>query len=219
MSYEFVKFVLIYILSNFEIIKKNKMELNLDLNKRYTFADYYTWADEKRRELFDGFIKMMTPAPNRIHQQISKRLNFKIQYYLQNKKCEVYYAPFDVRLPNNGEKSDDKIYTVVQPDICIICDLSKLDERGCLGSPDMIIEIVSPSNSKHDVEDKFELYQKHGVREYWIVFPYEKTINVFLLNSSGKYELVGMFAENSKVQVNIFEGDLFIDLAEIFIEI
>ncbi len=196
-----------------------RMELNLDLNKRYNFADYLTWADEKRRELFDGFIKMMTPAPNRIHQDISKRLSFELQRYLQKKSCEIYYALFDVRLPKNGEKADNTIYTVVQPDICVICDLSKLDERGCIGAPDMIIEIVSPSNSKCDVEEKFELYQSHGIREYWVVFPHEKTVNVFLLNESGKYHFKGMYAEDSKVPVNIFKGDLVIDLAEIFEEI
>ena len=206
------------IICNFGVNNTIKMELELDLTKRYTFDDYLTWADDKRRELFDGIIKMMTPSPNRFHQQVSKRISYDIQTYLKKKKCEVYYAPFDVRLPNIDEKETKKIYTVVQPDICIICDLSKLDDKGCIGAPDMIIEIVSPSNSKHDVEDKFNLYQKYGVREYWIVFPYEKTVNVFVLNETGKYQLVGMFAEDSKVPVNIFSGDLNIDLAVIFEE-
>jgi Uma2 family endonuclease len=193
------------------------MELQLDLNKRYSFADYLTWVDDKRRELFNGFIKMMTPAPSRIHQKISRKLSRNIGNFLNNKKCELYYAPFDVRLTVNAETENNKVYTVVQPDICIICDLSKLDDRGCIGAPDMIIEISSPANSKRDVEEKFELYQKHGVREYWIVFPYEKTVSVFLLNDiSGKYDFRGMFAEDSKVSVNIFDGELIIDLAEIF---
>ncbi len=192
------------------------MELQLDAKKRYTYADYLTWVDDKRRELFDGFIKMMTPAPSRIHQEISIRLSVELKNYLKKKNCKVYYAPFDVRLPIDSEKTDNKIYTVVQPDICVICDLSKLDDKGCLGAPDMIIEIVSPLNSKRDVEEKFELYQKHGIIEYWIVFPHEKTINVFMLNQAGKYDFKGMFAEDSKVPVNIFSGDLVIDLAEIF---
>lgn len=193
------------------------MELQLDLNKRYSFADYLTWVDDKRRELFNGFIKMMTPAPSRIHQKISRKLSRNIGNFLNNKKCELYYAPFDVRLTVNAETENNKVYTVVQPDICIICDLSKLDDRGCIGAPDMIIEISSPANSKCNVEEKFELYQKHGVREYWIIFPYEKTFSVFLLNDiSGKYDFRGMFAEDSKVSVNIFDGELIIDLAEIF---
>jgi Uma2 family endonuclease len=194
------------------------MDLNLDLTKRYTFADYLTWMDDKRRELFYGFIKMMTPAPKRIHQEITRELILVLGNYLKKKKCKVFSAPFDVRLPSNGEKADDKIETVVQPDISIICDLSKLDDKGCIGAPDMIIEIASESNSKNDVEDKFRIYEKHGVTEYWIVFPYEKTVNVFILNQSGKYEMVGMFAENSKVPVNIFSGDLMVDLADIFEE-
>jgi Uma2 family endonuclease len=194
----------------------NKMDLNLDLTKRYTFADYLTWMDDKRRELFDGFIKMMTPAPRRIHQEITRELIIVLGNYLKKKKCKVFSAPFDVRLPSNGEKADNKIVTVVQPDICIICDLSKLDDKGCIGAPDMIIEIASESNSKNDVEDKFRIYEKHGVTEYWIIFPYEKTVNVFLLNHAGKYELIGMFAEDSKIPVHIFNGDLVIDLKEIF---
>ncbi|MFN8254430.1 MAG: Uma2 family endonuclease [Bacteroidales bacterium] len=194
------------------------MELNLDITKRYSFADYLTWMDDKRRELYNGFVKMMTPVPRRIHQEISGNLSFLFKSYLKKKKCKIYTAPFDVRLPVNGEKADDKILTVVQPDICIICDLSKLDDKGCIGAPDMIIEIVSESNSKNDVVDKFLIYEKFGVKEYWIVFPYERTVNVFFLNQSGKYELTGMFAEDSKIPVQIFGGDLTLDLKEIFEE-
>jgi len=192
------------------------MELQLDLTKRYTFADYLTWLDDSRRELIDGFVRLLFPAPRRIHQKVSKKLSWCIEKFLVNKKCELYYSPFDVRLLKNGEKGNNQIDTVVQPDICVICDLSKLDDYGCLGAPDMIVEIVSPSNSKHDVKTKFELYQRHGVREYWIVFPNDKAVNVFLLDETGKYQLVGMYAEDAKVPVNIFNGDLVIDLTEIF---
>ncbi len=193
------------------------MELTLDLNKRYTFADYLTWLDDTRRELIDGFIKMMTPAPRTKHQIIASELHGIIWSFLRKKKCRVFNAPFDVRLPKNGEKDSKQIFTVVQPDICIICDSSKIDERGCLGAPDLIIEIAS-ENPKHDVETKFQLYQQHGIKEYWIVFPSEKTVSVFLLNEKGKYEIVGMYAEDSLVPVNIFDGDLKIDLKEVFEE-
>jgi len=193
------------------------MELQLDLTKRYTYADYLTWIDDKRRELIDGFIKMMTPAPRTIHQEILGNIDFILKSYLKKKKCKIYFAPFDVRFPKNGDKDGDKIFTVVQPDICVICDLSKIDEKGCIGAPDLIIEITS-DNQKHDVETKFQLYQNQGVREYWIVFPSEKTVSVFLLNEKGKYEIIGMYAEDSKVPVNIFNGDLLIDLAEVFEE-
>ncbi len=195
------------------------MELQLDLTKRYTFADYITWFDDVRRELFDGLVKLMSPAPTSEHQSISSELHITFGQYLRRKKCKIFSAPFDVRLPESKtETSDKQIYTVVQPDICIICDVSKIEKRGCLGAPDLIVEIVSESNSKRDVEEKFELYQRHGVREYWIVLPSPKIINVFLLNEKGKYEIVGMYAEDSKVPVNIFNGEFAVDLKEIFID-
>ena len=126
------------------------MELNLDLNKQYTYADYLTWLDDKRRELINGFIRMMTPAPRRIHQKLSMRLSLKIGFFLEKKQCEVYHAPFDVRFVEKSRTNDKDIINVVQPDISIICDLSKLDDKGCLGAPDMIIEILSPSSKKTD---------------------------------------------------------------------
>jgi len=190
--------------------------LNLDLTKRYTFADYLTWLDDKRRELIDGFIRMMTPAPTRIHQDLVFNLSYNIRNALKDCPCKIYLSPFDVRLPTNQKESGDKqVYTVVQPDVSIICDLKKLDDKGCIGAPDFIAEIISPSSAKHDIEEKFRLYEKHGVREYWIVFPESKSVHVFLLDENGKYQLVGMFAEDSLVRVNIFE-DLVIDLKEVF---
>ena len=188
-------------------------ELSLDLNKKYSFADYLTWFDGKRRELFDGFIKMMPLAPSSFHQEVSIELATKIKTFIKKKKCKVFHSPFDVRLPNTSKTSDDNIYTVVQPDISVICDLSKIDKKGCLGAPDLIIEIVS-ANSKRDIEDKFKLYEKHGIREYWIVYPFEKSISVFFLNNE-KYELVGMYAESGKVKVNIFDG-FYINIQEVF---
>jgi len=191
--------------------------LNLDLNKRYTYADYLTWLDDKRRELYDGFIKIMTPAPSRKHQKISTKFTRIIDNFLSGRDCEIYHAPFDVRL-YNGSKKDEKIDTVVQPDICVICDLSKLDEKGCLGAPDFIIEIVSPGNSKKDVKDKFEIYQRYGVREYWIVNPNDENVSVFVLDEKGKYQLQSMYAGDDKIPVNVFNGELKIDLTEVFVE-
>jgi len=189
--------------------------LNLDLTKRYTYADYLTWLDDKRRELINGIVQLMSPAPRRKHQSISSLLNYFIVNYLKNKKCEVYTAPFDVRLPKNGEKGDDKIYTVVQPDISIICDLEKLDDRGCIGAPDLIVEILSPSTAKKDINDKFILYQECGVKEYWIVNPNDENINVFFLDKKGKYQLVGMYAGDMDIKVNIFD-DFKINAKDIF---
>ena len=120
------------------------MELNLNLNKRYSFADYLTWLDDKRRELWNGFIKMMTPAPSLYHQQISREIFGAFYSFFRNNKskCQLFHAPLDIRFPKEGVLDDDKIYTVVQPDIVIICDRKKLDIKGCLGAPDFIVEIV-----------------------------------------------------------------------------
>ena len=190
--------------------------LQLDLNKRYTFADYLTWMDEKRRELIGGFIKMMSPAPRRIHQDVAARLFTQLWNQFSDKTCKAYFAPFDVRFPNNpGETSDEQVYTVVQPDISVICDLTKLDDKGCIGAPDFIIEIISPGTAKHDVEDKYHLYENHGVKEYWIVYPESKTVSVFLLDAKGEFQLIGMYADDSKVKVNIFE-DVVVELEEVF---
>ena len=189
--------------------------LNLDLNKQYTFADYLTWLDDKRRELIDGFINLMTPAPLRNHQKISREILTEFAIFLKKKKCEVYSAPFDVRLPKNGEKEDNKIYNVVQPDIIVVCDPLKLDEKGCIGAPDLIVEILSKSTRKRDMQDKFFLYQNSGVNEYWIAYPNEITIHKFVLNKKNKYELKGMFVEGDKISPTIFP-DLKIDITEVF---
>jgi Uma2 family endonuclease len=190
------------------------MELNLDLNKKYTYADYLTWLDDKRRELIDGFIKMMTPAPARKHQKISGYLFSGIYQYLFDKNCEVYHAPFDVRFVDK-DKKDNKIINVVQPDIVVICDLSKLDDRGCLGAPDLIVEILSESSKNRDLKEKYALYEKYGVKEYWIARPDEKSIEKFVLNSKGKYEQKGIFLEEDKISPYIFP-DLEIDLKQVF---
>jgi Uma2 family endonuclease len=195
------------------------MELRLDLNKRYTFADYLQWADNKRRELFNGFIKLMTPAPNLYHQRISMSLLSKFILFYDNNKpgCQLFHAPFDVRLPNNGEKSDDKIYTVVQPDIVIICDKDKLDEHGCIGAPDFIIEIISPSTAERDMHEKKDLYEKHGVKEYWIVFPNEEIIQAYFLKKN-KYQSTGVYTKGQEIPVQVFKGKLAINTNEIFVK-
>lgn len=192
--------------------------LHLDLNKRYTYADYLTWMDNVRRELLNGFINLMTPAPSRNHQRISTNLVSIFWNFLRNKSCEVYHAPSDVRLPKDKNGHNDKtITTVVQPDIYVICDLSKMDDKGCLGAPDLIVEIVSANNSKRDIKDKFEIYQEHGVREYWIVNPNDENVTVFVLDKNEKFQFIGMYAGDDKIPVNIFNGDLRIDLSEVFL--
>ena len=194
------------------------MELTLDLKKRYTYADYLTWLDDTRRELIDGFIQMMTPAPRFNHAKVSSDILWGLKTVVKknNGKCEVISAPFDVRFPKNGETAHDKIYTVVQPDICVVCDLSKLDERGCCGAPDMIVEILSPSTMKKDLTKKFDLYEEHGVKEYWVVHPNDKTVNVFLLQENGKYDDGIIYEFEGKIPIRIFDNYL-IDLQDIFV--
>ena len=190
--------------------------LNLDGSKHYTYADYLTWLDDKRRELIDGFIHLMS-APMLKHARISLDLSFLIGTFIKMKKgkCQVFHAPFDVRLPLNGSKDDDKIFDVVQPDICVVCDLTKLDDRGCVGAPDLIVEVLSRSTLKKDWNYKFNLYEKAGVREYWIVDPKAKMANVFLLQPDGQYDMGTVYDSDQKAPVTVLEG-LEIDLNEIF---
>ena len=192
------------------------MELTLDLNKQYTYADYLTWLDDVRRELIEGFVKLF-PAPRPIHARASHKISWHLEAILRKNKgkCEIYPAPFDVRFPKQGKTCDDKIDTVVQPDICVICDLSKIDQRGCCGAPDMIVEISSPSTHKKDVTLKFDLYEKSGVKEYWVVYPNDKAINVFLLQEDGKYNDGTTYEFDAKIPVHIFNNHE-IDLNEIF---
>ena len=192
--------------------------LNLDEFKRYTYADYLTWFDDIRRELINGFIHLMS-APMRVHARVSAKLFSSVDAFIKKKKgkCHIYYAPFDVRLPLHRSKEDDKIYNVVQPDICVICDLSKLDDKGCIGAPDLIVEVLSPSTLRNDWIYKFNLYELAGVREYWLVDPKEKTVNVFLLQPNGRYGSGTVYECNQKAPVRIFEG-LEIDLNELFEE-
>ena len=195
------------------------MNISLDLSKRYTYADYLTWMDDVRRELIEGFIKML-PAPRLSHAEVSRKISLHLELYLMMNQCtcKVFYAPVDVRFPKGAETGYDKIDTVVQPDIFVVCDLSKLDEDGCCGSPDMIVEIISPSTAKKDMTEKFVLYEEHGVREYWIVHPKDKAIHAFLLQDNGKYDTGKMYERKGKIPVHIFNGYL-IDLADIFSEI
>ena len=195
------------------------MELSLDLNKRYTYADYLTWIDDVRRELIEGFIKML-PAPCLAHAEVSKNITWTLETAVRKNKsnCKVFYAPVNVRFPKNGETQYDKIDTVVQPDIFVVCDPSKLDEDGCCGAPDMIVEILSPSTARRDMNEKFSLYEEHGVSVYWIVHPKEKAIHVFLMQADGKYDDGRIYERGGKIPVHVFDGYL-IDLKDIFSEI
>ncbi|GHT40220.1 hypothetical protein AGMMS49965_08180 [Bacteroidia bacterium] len=187
--------------------------------RMYTYADYLSWADDKRREIINGVVYDLFSAPSRWHAEISTNLAFFVNLFIRKRKgkCKIYHAPFDVRFPKNGETADNKIYTVVQPDICVICDPKKLDEAGCIGAPDLIVEVQSPSTAKRDLSEKFKLYEESGVREYWVVYPKDKGLTVFLLQENGKYNEGTTYEFTGKVPVSIFEG-LEIDLEELFEE-
>lgn len=146
----------------------------LDLSKTYSYADYLTWKFQERIELFKGKIYAMSPAPASRHQRILGILGTAIHQFLEENPCEVFFAPFDVRLQRI--KNDKQVFTVVQPDICVICDPTKIDERGCLGAPDLVVEILSPGNSTKEMKNKFDLYQEAGVLEYWMVQPSDNTV-------------------------------------------
>ncbi len=179
---------------------------DLDFSKQYTYADYLTWQFDERVELIRGWISRMSPAPLVIHQRLSTKLIYQIENYLKNKKCEVFAAPFDVRLINKRKKITNKsISTVVQPDLSIICDPAKLDEKGCIGAPDWVIEILSPGNTKKEMKEKFSLYEENGVQEYWIVFPDYFQIQVFDLVDS-KFVWRNTYLKEDQIPVGIFEG-------------
>jgi Uma2 family endonuclease len=185
-------------------------------NDLFTYADYLTWPDEERWELIDGIPYDMTPAPNRYHQDISVKMTSTIEQFLRSKKCKVYAAPFDVRFQEVNQ-NDDEILTVVQPDISVICDRSKLDEKGCKGAPDLIIEILSLGTSRKDRVIKFYTYERFGVKEYWIISPDDKTVEVFILGENGKYGRPEFYTEKKVLPCYTLQG-LNINPAEIFIE-
>ena len=188
----------------------------LDLSKQYTYADYLTWQFTERVELVKGWIKKMSPAPKRKHQRVVSQLHGLIWSQINKEdNCQIFDALFDVRLKKNKGKTN-QINTVVQPDICIICDKSKLDEYGCLGAPDMIIEILSQSTTKYDYTTKFNLYEQNGVKEYWLVNPEGKSIDVYQLINN-KLVAQGLYepAVFKQIAVGIFPK-LVLSLAEIF---
>lgn len=149
----------------------------LDLSKTYTIQDYVSWKFKEKVELFKGYLSKMSPAPNTQHQLIARQIFQEIAWYLKKKTCQVFFAPYDIYLPT-GEGQ-----TVVQPDICVICDRTKIKKLGCVGSPDLVVEILSPGNSRKEMKEKYDLYEEAGVAEYWVVFPSEEVLQIYLLEN------------------------------------
>lgn len=184
-------------------------------DQTWTYADYLTWDDGQRWELIDGVAYCMSPAPGRRHQELSGELFRQLANHLKGKLCKVYDAPFDVRLSEQQDSSDNYIETVVQPDLLVVCDKAKLDDRGCNGAPDLVIEILSPSTAVLDFKTKFDLYQRFGVLEYWIIHPAEQTLLVYKRGVDGLYGAADRYAGDDQVPVPLL-GELVIDLAELF---
>lgn len=175
-----------------------------DSSLSYTYADYLQWNFEERLELIRGRI-FKTSGPNTKHQIISLRLTLKISSFLQN-NCQLFVAPFDVRLPVKNRKKDHEVTTVVQPDLCVLCDESKLDERGCCGAPDLMVEILSPGNTRKEMCIKLKLYEESGVKEYWIISQVKENITAFVMDETGKYAEGKIFTRGERITSNIIPG-------------
>jgi len=184
---------------------------HLDINGTYSYMDYLRWHFKERVELIRGKIFKMSPAPNTNHQSVLLSLSMKFAAYFENYTCKVFFAPFDVRLPISKPGKD---YTVVQPDLCVICDASKLDQQGCKDAPDLVVEILSPGNSRHEMHTKFQLYQEAGIQEYWIVEPDKKWVLVYHLHE-GQYVGLRPFIEGDVIQCVLFP-DLKVAVNELF---
>lgn len=184
---------------------------------KYTYADYLTWDDSERWELIDGIPYNMSPAPRPYHQRISSNLVYLFRKFFRKGKCKVYHAPFDVRLIEKGLVIDENIENVVQPDISVICDSRKIDDRGAVGAPDLIVEILSESTGQKDMTTKMLLYQKFRVKEYWIVDPEIEKLFVYALNKNNLFEPVREYTKKEVVTSVIFPK-MKIRLREVFEE-
>jgi Uma2 family endonuclease len=183
---------------------------------RYSYADYLTWEMDEMVELIKGKIfKRDIAAPALNHQRISMRLSVQFFNCLKGKTCQVFHAPFDVRLPVKSRKNQD-IDTVVQPDICVVCDPDNLDAAGCIGAPDLVVEILSPGNNKRELKDKFEVYEEAGVKEYWVIHPNEQTLLIFSL-VEGRYQASRLFTSGDHVTSACLPG-FALNLEDIFEE-
>ncbi|MBO0939042.1 Uma2 family endonuclease [Fibrella sp. HMF5335] len=187
----------------------------LDPSGTYSYADYIKWQFEQRVELLRGKLFEMSPAPSVRHQRIVGMIHGNLFTYFTGEPYQLFIAPFDVRLYNRKKsiKASKDIYTVVQPDLCVICDSTKLDEQGCNGAPDIVVEVLSPGNTKREMNQKFDLYQEAGVQEYWLVEPADEVVFVYVLNEHGQY--IGLRPMTETLTSSLFP-DLIIDLEKLF---
>jgi len=186
--------------------------------ERFTYADLLTWPADERWELIDGVAYKMaydlSPTPSRHHQQIVTALSAQFYNYLEGKPCEVFSAPFDVRLPKPAEDGMSAT-TVVEPDVTVVCDPEKLDDRGCLGAPTLVVEVLSPDTATYDQREKFHTYERAGVPEYWIISPFGQNLQVFTLDATGHYGPPTVYGKDEEVPVGVLPG-LVIQLGRVF---
>ena len=187
---------------------------DLDLTKQYSYSDYLLWQFQERVELIKGFIMKMSPAPSMLHQRLANNLTGCFYENLKRKPCSSFPAPFDVRLAEADEALGSSS-NVVQPDVTVVCDKNKLDDKGALGSPDLVIEILSPSSLRRDTNEKFYLYERFGIKEYWIVDPDQKTIEVMTLAEFG-FKTIQVHSESSSLFTSPLLPDFSFPLKEIF---
>lgn len=185
----------------------------LNMGGVYSYADYFQWGFEERVELINGKVFKMGPTPSTNHQIISGRIFNGIMNHLSGGSCYVFSAPFDVRLAKSAT-ADADVYTVVQPDVCVVCDKSKIDARGCLGAPDIVVEILSPANNKKELKNKYEIYEQSGVKEYWIVSPQDYSFLIYTLRD-GKFVPSRLMAEGDIVSSPLLPG-FTLNLTELF---
>ncbi|RDC56489.1 Uma2 family endonuclease [Pedobacter chinensis] len=189
----------------------------IDVSLTYSYANYLNWLFPERVELIKGKIFKMSPAPSSVHQEITGNIFVKLANFLKKQPCKVYISPFDVRFPKESN-SDKAIFTVLQPDICVICDRNKIDARGCIGAPDLVVEVLSPGNTKIELLHKYQVYEEFGVKEYWVVSQSDQSILIYTLNDSGKFQPSKLFTLSEKVTSSVLPGfelvldDVFEDL-------
>ena len=184
------------------------MAFALEKDKHYTYKDYLTWPDDERCEIIDGVVYMMTPAPILAHQDVAGEIFYQAKQALRGKTCRALIAPLDVRLPCNNDAEEDSDI-VVQPDVMVVCDPSKLDRRGVRGAPDWVVEVLSPKSASRDQIEKRRIYERHGVLEYWLVHPTDRILTIYRLQN-GEYGKPDIFALQGSTPVSVLP-DISID--------
>lgn len=177
----------------------------LDASLTYSYASYLNWLFPERVELIKGKIFKMSPAPSSVHQVVVGNIFLKLGNFLKKEHCKVFISPFDVRFPKES-KDDKDVYTVLQPDICVICDRNKIDIRGCIGAPDLVVEVLSPGNTRMELINKYRVYEEFGVKEYWIVSQSYQNILIYTLNEDGKFQPSKIFTLSEKITSSVLPG-------------